>query len=92
VLLNEPATERPPGGRVGLVAFRRPPAVIAEGYDVVEVLSESGDLREAASRLFAVLHRLDAAGLDAIFAEPVPLTGVGLAIADRLRRAAARAV
>jgi L-threonylcarbamoyladenylate synthase len=92
VLLSAPATERPPGGRVGLVAFRRPPSAIAEGYDMVEVLSDSGDLREAASRLFAALHRLDGAGLDAIFAEPVPLTGVGLAIADRLRRAAARAV
>jgi L-threonylcarbamoyladenylate synthase len=89
-LLAEPATGRPPGGRVGLLAFRRPSSPIAEAYDVVEVLSESGDLREAAARLFAALHRLDAAGLDAIFAEPVPLHGLGLAIADRLRRAAAR--
>jgi L-threonylcarbamoyladenylate synthase len=52
-------------------------------------LSPSGDLIEAAARLFDALHRADAAGPSAIAIAPVPDTGVGLAINDRLRRAAA---
>jgi L-threonylcarbamoyladenylate synthase len=39
--------------------------------------------------LFACLHRLDAAGLERIVAESVPETGLGEAIMDRLRKAAA---
>ena len=58
-------------------------------YDEVEILSKAGDLREAAATLFAKLRRLDEAGLDFIFAEPVPEQGVGVAIMDRLRKAAA---
>jgi L-threonylcarbamoyladenylate synthase len=54
-----------------------------------EVLSPSGDLREAAATLFAKLRRLDEAGLDLILAEPVPEIGLGVAIMDRLRKAAA---
>ncbi len=52
-------------------------------------LSESGDLREAAANLFVLLHALDAAGARAIAVSPIPETGLGLAINDRLRRAAA---
>jgi len=52
-------------------------------------LSPSGDLREAAANLFAMLHRLDATGAAAIAIAPVPETGLGRAINDRLRRAAA---
>jgi L-threonylcarbamoyladenylate synthase len=79
------ATER---GRAGLLAFRLP--VDGAGYAAVRVLSPAGDLREAAAGLFAALHDLDALGLARIDAEPVPETGIGRAIADRLRRAAAR--
>jgi len=59
-------------------------------YERVEILSPTGDLREAAATLFAKLRRLDEAGLDFIFAEPVPETGLGVAIMDRLRKAAAK--
>ena len=56
-------------------------------------LSASGDLTEAAARLFAGLRWLDAAatrrGLLRIAAMPVPDDGLGLAINDRLQRAAA---
>ena len=51
-------------------------------------LSASGDLTEAAARLFAVLHAADADGRP-IAVAPVPDTGLGRAINDRLRRAAA---
>jgi L-threonylcarbamoyladenylate synthase len=57
-------------------------------YEAVEVLSAKGDLQEAAAGLFAALHRLDAMGLDVILAIKVPDTGLGMAINDRLRRAA----
>jgi L-threonylcarbamoyladenylate synthase len=69
----------------GLLAWRE----VRAGFDVIEVLSESGDLREAASTLFAKLRRLDEAGLDLILAEAVPEHGLGIAIMDRLRKAAA---
>jgi L-threonylcarbamoyladenylate synthase len=45
-------------------------------------------LREAAANLFEMLHELDALGLDRIDAAAVTETGLGLAIMDRLRRAA----
>ena len=52
-------------------------------------LSEAGDLIEAASRLFAALRTLDASGVERIAVMPIPPTGLGEAINDRLRRAAA---
>ena len=53
------------------------------------VLTNSGDLAEAARNLFAALRELDASGADCIVAEPAPEQGLGRAINDRLRRAAA---
>ncbi|MGI9491182.1 MAG: L-threonylcarbamoyladenylate synthase [Geminicoccaceae bacterium] len=53
-------------------------------------LSPTGDLREAASRLFAMLHDLDRQDINGIAVMPVPPTGLGHAIVDRLKRAAAR--
>jgi L-threonylcarbamoyladenylate synthase len=52
-------------------------------------LSPGGDVLEAASNLFACLHELDAMGVAKIAVSPIPETGLGLAINDRLRRAAA---
>lgn len=51
-------------------------------------LSETGDLSEAAANLFGYLHQLDAQDRP-IAVAPVPQTGLGLAINDRLQRAAA---
>ncbi len=53
-------------------------------------LSPSGDLIEAAANLFAALRQLDASGAPAIAVMPIPETGLGEAINDRLRRAAVR--
>ena len=78
---REPLSRR----RCGILAFRGE----WHGFRRVEVLSRSGDLREAAANLFAALHELDRAGLSAIVAEPIPEEGLGMAIMDRLRRAAA---
>ncbi len=52
-------------------------------------LSLSGNLVEAAANLFRMLHELDAAGVSSIAVMPVPRTGLGEAINDRLARAAA---
>lgn len=54
------------------------------------VLSLTGDPGEAARNLFAHLRALDALPIDIIYAELLPETGLGRAINDRLRRAAAR--
>jgi len=62
----------------------------AARYVAVEILSPSGDLREAAAGLFSALRRLDALSLDRIVARPIPENGLGLAIMDRLRRCSIR--
>jgi L-threonylcarbamoyladenylate synthase len=63
------------------------------GAGLIWQLSEAGDLREAAARLFAGLRFLDAEGgqrgLTRIAAMPIPEIGLGAAINDRLARAAA---
>jgi L-threonylcarbamoyladenylate synthase len=52
-------------------------------------LSPSGDLAEAAANLFAQMRALDRPGIGRIAVMAIPETGLGLAINDRLRRAAA---
>jgi L-threonylcarbamoyladenylate synthase len=70
-------------------------ALLAFGADVppgaamVQNLSERADLKEAAANLFAMLRELDASGAGRIAVMPIPEHGLGEAINDRLRRAAA---
>ncbi len=52
-------------------------------------LSRSGNLNEAAANLFSMMRKLDAMGFSTIAVSPIPETGLGVAINDRLRRAAA---
>ncbi len=52
-------------------------------------LSKSGNLREAATNLFKLLHSVDDSQPEAIAVAPIPMTGLGEAINDRLMRAAA---
>ena len=63
------------------------------GFEAVrgdESLSQTGDLREAATRLFDLLHRADASAKRRIAVAPIPRDGLGAAINDRLGRAAKR--
>ncbi len=53
------------------------------------ILSQKGSLDEAAKNLFSALRTFDKLDIDIILAEPVPDEGLGRAINDRLRRAAA---
>lgn len=69
----------------GLLAFGVPIA----GAKATLNLSPTGDLSEAAANLFAQLRALDRPDLARIAVMPVPHEGLGLAINDRLRRAAA---
>ena len=52
-------------------------------------LSPRGDLTEAAANLFSMLRELDRADVVGIAVMPIPEEGLGIAINDRLRRAAA---
>jgi L-threonylcarbamoyladenylate synthase len=81
--------------RLEAVGFRPDEALLAFGPDAppgfAEVLwlSRSGDLAEAAANLFAMLRRLDRPPFTGIAVMPIPERGLGRAINDRLRRAAA---
>lgn len=76
----------PRSKKTGLLAFSAP----REGFAQTEILSATSDLREAAANLYGAMRRLDEAGLDLIVAEELPETGIGAAIMERLRKAAAR--
>ncbi|WP_010140138.1 L-threonylcarbamoyladenylate synthase [Oceanicola sp. S124] len=81
-----------PRGSLRLNVGTPDPGETLLGFGAVEArhnLSPSGDLSEAASRLFALLHRMDHEGVARIAVSPIPETGIGRAINDRLRRAAA---
>ena len=86
--ISEIAAIKSHGERIGLLTLSL--MEDASRYAAVEILSSSGDLREAAAGLFRALRRLDALSLDRIVARPVPEKELGLAIMDRLRRCAAR--
>lgn len=62
---------------------------VLSGASTTRNLSVTGDLQEAAANLFAMLRELDASGAKTIAVMPIPETGLGEAINDRLRRAAA---
>jgi L-threonylcarbamoyladenylate synthase len=71
--------------RIGILSFDTPyPKYIHQ------LLSATGDMQEAAKNLFAAMRALDVADVDVIIAERLPLHGLGLAINDRLGRAAVK--
>ena len=81
-----------PGASVRLNATDLRPGEKLLGFGKVDAamnLSPSGDLTEAAANLFHHLHAMDALGADTIAISPIPDHGLGRAINDRLRRAAA---
>ncbi|SFO89584.1 L-threonylcarbamoyladenylate synthase [Tranquillimonas alkanivorans] len=81
-----------PSARLRLGVTEPLPGETLLGFGPTEAewtLSRSGDLTEAAARLFHVLREMDAAGIERIAVAPIPMTGLGLAINDRLSRAAA---
>ncbi len=86
------ASHYAPRGVLRLNAERAEPGEVLLGFGTVDAplnLSQAGDLTEAAANLFAHLHRLDREGATRIAVSPIPDHGLGRAINDRLRRAAA---
>ena len=73
-----------PISRVGVISFRA-------HYPLAHrcmVLSPRGDLHEAAASLFRAMRELDSSDVELIVAERFPEEGIGMAINDRLARAA----
>lgn len=86
------ASHYAPVGQLRLNAADARPGEVLLGFGPVEAalnLSRTGDLTEAAANLFGHLHQLDALGATHIAVSPIPDHGLGAAINDRLRRAAA---
>jgi L-threonylcarbamoyladenylate synthase len=76
------------GKKVALIAFGKNQE--RSEYSAVYNLSPSSDLSEAALNLFRMLREADESDADILVARSVPEEGLGLAINDRLRRAAAK--
>jgi L-threonylcarbamoyladenylate synthase len=75
-----------------LNAAGRRPGELLLGFGPVDCdlnLSKAGNVVEAAANLFGHLHELDAKGTNTIAVSPIPDKGLGRAINERLRRAAA---
>ena len=86
------ASHYAPRAALRLEAERAEPGEVLLGFGRVEAalnLSPAGDLAEAAANLFGHLRALDASGATRIAVSPIPCHGLGLAINDRLARAAA---
>ncbi len=86
------ASHYAPRGTVRLNVTDLEPDEVLLGFGPVDAplnLSRSGDLTEAAARLFGALHALNRMGAARIAVSPIPDHGLGRAINDRLRRAAA---
>jgi L-threonylcarbamoyladenylate synthase len=74
-----------PNKKIGLIVFQD---VIPNQENIIqEILSTTGDLKEATKNLYAAMHRLDNCNLDIIIAERLPNIGLGKSINDRLERA-----
>ncbi|MEY1557493.1 L-threonylcarbamoyladenylate synthase [Yoonia sp. R2331] len=86
------ASHYAPRGVVRLNVTAPNPDEVLLGFGPVDAalnLSPAGDVTEAAANLFEMLHRLDAMQATLIAVSPIPDHGLGAAINDRLRRAAA---
>ena len=94
VVIDKPSEFVPEEGvKYGLLSYRgegNSSLMEATGWAHVEIMSPGkGKLAEGAVRLFYCLRKLDSAGVDVIVSESVSETGIGVAMMDRLRRAAA---
>ncbi|MFT5630329.1 MAG: L-threonylcarbamoyladenylate synthase [Gammaproteobacteria bacterium] len=86
------ASHYAPAGVMRLNASYAEPHETWLGFGAVDAdlnLSPAGELTEAAANLFGMLHQMDALGAKHIAVSPIPDHGLGQAINDRLRRAAA---
>jgi L-threonylcarbamoyladenylate synthase len=87
-MAEEAARHAAEGRSVGIMAFDEDRAALGDSKAVVATLGSETAPETAAARLFAVMRELDAAGVDVILARAPEQTGLGLAVWDRLVRAA----
>lgn len=69
----------------GFIGFQ---GEVPASFKEVLILSPGGDLKEYATRIFGAMHQMEASDVNTIVVEPVPEKGIGVAIMDRLRKAA----
>jgi len=85
-IASDPCTDFRGPEKGGLISFGPP------GKDCrfarIEVLSESKDLKETAVNLLSAMHRMDESDVEYIVAEALPEEAVGIAIMNRLKKAA----
>ncbi|MCS7221363.1 MAG: L-threonylcarbamoyladenylate synthase [Anaerolineae bacterium] len=74
--------------RVGILVADEDAAAFADLDVIGETVGPAEDLNMVARRLFGALRALDAQGVDVILARDFSVQGLGLAVRDRLRRAA----
>ena len=87
------ASHYAPSKPVRLNVIASEPDVYLIGFGAIagdDNLSATGDLAQAAAHLFEALHTADASAAVAIAVAPIPHEGIGIAINDRLARAAVR--
>ena len=73
------------GKKLGVICFTT--EILPNKVSAVEILSKKGDLKEAATNLYAAMHKLDKLNLDIIIALHFPNNHLGTTINDRILRA-----
>lgn len=74
------------GKRIGIISFQKSYSALNPAIEIL--LSKRGNLNEAAAALFSAMRNMDSDNVDVIIAERFPDEGIGMAINDRLERAA----
>ena len=86
--LSDKSLQKYSGEKIGVLFFKE--KSINRNFSSIKILSTSGDLKEAAANLFQFLHEFEKENLDVILVETIDEKGLGLAIMDRLKKAAAK--
>jgi len=86
--LNKQMIDKHKGKRIGVLFAKN--QNINYDFTSVKILSEKGDMNEAAANLFKHLHDFEKENIDIIMVEKIEERGLGLAIMDRLKKAAKR--
>jgi len=86
--LTEELIEKFSNKKIGALFFEK--AKNGNKFHSIKILSQKGDMKEAAANLFKFLHELEKESVDVILVEPVKEEGLGVAIMDRLKKGTAR--
>lgn len=84
-LLSSELLHRVNPSDLGYIGFK---GEVPAKFKEVLILSPEGNLKQYATLIFGAMHQLEASGVAGIVAEPVPQEGIGVAIMDRLSKAA----